>query len=312
MTMLSPDFAQSSAAHESPSALVSDAITELLRTHARTLMAAALEAEAASVVAGLKAEGAGVIRNGYLLEPSVTTAIGDVKVKVPRIRGKDSQPVNFTSTLIPKYLRRSSSISAWAAYAYLKGVSEAEVAGVLEVVLGEVLGEGAKKLTPSVVSSLKKEWTAGFDAWGRRDLSGTHFTYIYADGIYQQIRGDNPKICALVIVGVDESGKKHLVALEDGVRESSQSWRSAPGSEIARDEGSGAGGRRRGAWLLGGALGGLWHHRPPAVLVPQEWECHELPAQVDPDRGAQRPVRDLDGAFAQRGAQGDRALSGEV
>ena len=68
-------------------------------------------------------------------------------------------------------------------------------------VLGVVPGEGAKKLTPSVVSSLKKEWTAGFDAWGRRDLSGTHFTSIYADGVYQQIRGDNPKLCALVIVG---------------------------------------------------------------------------------------------------------------
>ncbi len=92
-------------------------------------------------------------------------------------------------------------------------------------VLGVVPGEGAKKLTPSVVSSLKKEWTASFDAWKKRDLSKTTFTYIYAGGIYQQIRGDNPKLCVLVIVGVDDSGRKHLVALEDGVRESTQSWR---------------------------------------------------------------------------------------
>ena len=95
------------------------------------------------------------------------------------------------------------------------------MAGVLEV----VLGEGARKLTPSVVSSLKREWTASFEAWKKRDLSKGTFTYIYADGVYQQIRGDNPKLCALVIVGVDDSGKKHLLALEDGVRESAQSWR---------------------------------------------------------------------------------------
>ena len=219
--MLSPDFAQKPLAQENPAELVSDAITELLRAHAKTLIAAALEAEVTSVVAQLKASGANVVRNGYLPERKVTTAIGDVEVKVPRIRAKDGAAVNFTSALVPKYLRRSKSVSAWAAYAYLKGVSEADMAGVLEV----VLGEGAKKLTPAVVSSLKKEWTSSFDTWGKRDLSGTRFTYIYADGIYQPIRGDNPKLCVLVILGVDDTGSKHLVALEDGVRESIQSWR---------------------------------------------------------------------------------------
>ena len=221
MTMLSPDFAQKPLAQENPAEFVSDAITELLRAHAKTLIAAALEAEVASVVAQLKASGANVVRNGYLPERKVTTAIGDVEVKVPRIRAKDGAGVNFTSALVPKYLRRSKSVSAWAAYAYLKGVSEADMAGVLEV----VLGEGAKKLTPAVVSSLKKEWTSSFNTWGKRDLSGTRFTYIYADGIYQPIRGDNPKLCVLVILGVDDTGSKHLVALEDGVRESIQSWR---------------------------------------------------------------------------------------
>lgn len=188
--MLSPDFAQNSLPGENPAGLVSDAITDLLRTHARTLIAAALEAEVASVVAELKVSGANIVRNGYLPERKVTTAIGDVEVKVPRIRAKDGTSVNFTSTLIPKYLRRSKSISAWAAYAYLKGVSERDMAGVL----GVVLGEGPKKLTCAVVSSLKKQWTANFDIWKRRDLSEVTFTYIYADGIYQQIRGDNPKI----------------------------------------------------------------------------------------------------------------------
>jgi putative transposase len=88
-----------------------------------------------------------------------------------------------------------------------------------------ILGEGAKKLTPSVLSDLKGDWTKEFYQWQRRDLSQTTFIYLYADGIYQKIRGDNPKICVLVLMGVDEDGKKHLIALEDGVRESTQSWR---------------------------------------------------------------------------------------
>ena len=129
--------------------------------------------------------------------------------------------MNFASSMIPRYLRRSESISAWAAYAYLKGIAERDVASVLEV----VLGEGAKKLTPSVLSELKKSWTKEFDEWSRRDLSKVTFTYLFADGIYQEIRGDNPKICVLVLMGVDEKGKKHLIALDDGVRESTQSWR---------------------------------------------------------------------------------------
>jgi len=123
--------------------------------------------------------------------------------------------------MIPKYLCYSSSISAWTAYAYLKGISEGDVAKVREV----VLGDGAKKLTPSVLSSLKRDWTKQFHEWSTRDLSKVTFTYIYADGIYQKIRGDNPKIYVLVLMGVYEQGKKHMIALEDGVRESTQIWR---------------------------------------------------------------------------------------
>ena len=164
----------------------------------------------AAVIAELKTNGADVVRNGYLLERKITCAIGDVEVKVPRIRSKEGEPVNFSSTLIPKYLRRSKSVSAWAAYAYLKGVSEADMAKVLEV----VLGDGAKRLTPSVVSALKKEWISEFNTWKKRDLSKTCFAYVYADGMHQELRRDNPKMCVLVIIGVDYSGKRHLVAAE--------------------------------------------------------------------------------------------------
>ena len=124
MTMLTPDFAHNSISEQIQSSnLVPDAITELLRVHAKALLAA-LEAEVTAVIAELKTNGTDVIRNGYLPERKITCAVGDVEVKVPRIRSKEGEPVNFTSTLVPKYLRRSKSVSAWAAYAYLKGVSE--------------------------------------------------------------------------------------------------------------------------------------------------------------------------------------------
>jgi len=218
MTILTPDFGADTTAE---SRQVADPITELLRDHAIELITAALEVEVQAIIKELRASGADVVRNGYLPERAITTAIGDVSVEVPRIRSRDGVPVNFTSSMIPKYLRRSASISAWAAYAYLKGISEGDVAKVLEV----VLGEGAKKLTPSVLSDLKRDWTRQFNEWQTRDLSKVTFAYLYADGIYQKIRGDNPKICVLVLMGVDEQGKKHMIALEDGVRESTQSWR---------------------------------------------------------------------------------------
>ena len=116
-----------------------------------------------------------------------------------------------------------------------------------------------------------------------------------------------------MILGVDDSGKKHLVALADGVRESAQAWkevlldlRSRRMKAPALAVGDGA----LSSWIC--ALGGLWHHRPPEVLVPQERQRHQLRAQIGTVQGAQRPVRDLDGPLAGRGGKSDRALSGEV
>lgn len=145
----------------------------------RSRITAALEAEVQSVLSQLRGDGRDVVRNGYLPGRLVTTAVGDAAVEVPRIRSRDGESVNFASSMIPRYLRRPASISAWAAYAYLKGISERDVASVLAV----VLGEGAKKLTPSALSELKKTWTSQFNEWNQRDLSKVRFTYLFADGI---------------------------------------------------------------------------------------------------------------------------------
>ncbi len=112
MMMITPDFGADTTTTESRQ--VADPITELLRDHARDLITAALEVEVQALIKQLRARGVDVVRNGYLPERAITTAIGDVSVEVPRIRSRDGVPVNFASSMIPKYLRRSSSISASA------------------------------------------------------------------------------------------------------------------------------------------------------------------------------------------------------
>jgi len=154
------------------------------------LIAVALEAEVQVVMNQLRLDGRDVVRNGYLPERDLTTAVGDVTVEVPRIRSRDGEPVSFASSMVPKYLHRSTSIDAWAAFSYLKGISEADVAGVLEV----VLGEGARELIPAVLSSLKLAWTQEFHEWRVRDLAALNLVYLYADGLYQKVRGDHPKV----------------------------------------------------------------------------------------------------------------------
>ena len=200
---------------------VEDSITELLRSHAKRILAEALEIEVSNTLEELKNTGREVIRNGYIPQRSITTSIGNIEVQVPRIRSKEGDSVNFNSTLIPKYLRRSKSIDAWAAYAYLKGISEKDIPEVLT----QILGESVKNLSHDVISRLKKSWVKEFDNWNKRDLSSLKCVYVYVDGIYQSLRKETDKLCVLVMIGVDESGKKHLIAMEAGYRESTQSWR---------------------------------------------------------------------------------------
>lgn len=134
MAMLTPDFTTGTSSADA-SRRVPDPITDLLLGHARELIGTALEVEVQAVMDQLRGAGRDVVRNGYPPKHLVTTALGDVAVQVPRIRSQDGQAVGFALSMIPKYLPRSSSIDAWASFAYLKGISEADVASVLEVTL---------------------------------------------------------------------------------------------------------------------------------------------------------------------------------
>ena len=203
-----------------------DPLTELLKSGARQLIEQAVEAELQELLAGVAgrrlADGrAEVVRNGYLPEREIQTGIGPVTVKIPKVRAKSGEPVSFRSALVPPYVRKTRSLEAALPWLYLKGVSSGEMASALEV----LVGPQAKGLSASTVSRLKRVWAGEYERWRQRRLDQQRWVYIWADGVYSGLRAEQAKLCALVVVGVNERGEKHFLAIEDGVRESTQSWR---------------------------------------------------------------------------------------
>lgn len=207
-----------------PEPKVSDPLHELLREGARDLIAKAVEAELASFLSGhdddcLEDGRKAVVRNGYLPRRTVQTGIGDVGIKVPKVRDRSGKGARFNSRLLPPYLKRTRSIEELIPWLYLKGVST----GDYQEALSALLGEGAKGLSANTVSRLKAKWSDEHVQWRTRDLSDRRYVYWWADGVYSNVRMDD-KLCLLVIVGVTEHGRKELVAVEDGYRESQDSW----------------------------------------------------------------------------------------
>lgn len=207
-----------------PGAL-SDPLSELLRRGARGLIEKAVEAELQLLLeqyanvtdlSGRKA----VVRNGFLPEREVLTALGPVAVRVPKVRDRSGSGVKFNSAIVPPYVRKARRVEAALPWLYLRGISTGDMQEALTV----LLGEDAKGLSPAVVSRLKAQWSEDYLAWNRRDLSGDRYVYVWADGIYSALRGEDDRRCLLVLIGVNEQGEKRLLALEDGYRESKASW----------------------------------------------------------------------------------------
>lgn len=212
-----------------PAEICNDPLTELIRSGARKILEEALESEINLFIDSFKAlkteKGMQrVIRNGYLPEREITTGIGNVPVKAPRLRdlekGRDGEKIRFSSSILPVYLRKTKCIEEFIPWLYLKGVS----AGDFSEVLASLVGADAKGFSQPVVSRLKSKWKQEFEAWGKRDLSKKRYAYIWVDGIYCNVRMDD-KQCLLVVMGATAKGKKKLIAVEGGYRESCQSWR---------------------------------------------------------------------------------------
>ena len=202
---------------------VKDPLNALLKQGARDLLAKAVQAELTAFLdeyASLKVNGKqAVVRNGYLPERTIQTGLGQLEIKVPKTRDRSGKGYHFTSALLPPYLKRTKSMEEFIPWLYLKGIST----GDMEPVLAALLGNGVKGLSPSVVSSLKQQWETDYTLWRKRDLSSRRYVYVWVDGIYCNVRMDD-KLCLLVVIGSDETGRKEILAVVDGYRESEASW----------------------------------------------------------------------------------------
>lgn len=203
-----------------------DPLTELLRQGARQLIEQAIEAELQALLSQYRGQQtedgrAAVVRNGYQPERAIQTGIGPVKVKVPKVRSRTGEAVTFHSALVPPYVRKTRSLEAALPWLYLKGISTGEMEDALRV----LVGSEACGLSASTVSRLKQVWAQEYRDWNETRLDKDKWVYLWADGIYSGLRAEDAKLCALVVIGVNERGEKHFLAIEDGVRESTQSWR---------------------------------------------------------------------------------------
>jgi len=208
---------------------VRSALDEVLREGARQMLLAAIETEVNDYIEKHQQERDGnghclVVRNGRGKERGITTPMGELRLRVPRVndkrRDEDGRRRRFTSAILPPYLRKTRSVEELIPWLYLKGIST----GDFSEALAALLGPDAPGLSATTVVRLKEVWRGEYDTWRRRDLSGERYVYLWADGIYCNVRLDDERQCFLVIIGATEDGQKRLLAVADGFRESELSW----------------------------------------------------------------------------------------
>src|SRR3954469_19435412 len=211
-----------------PQAPGQDVLTDLLRDGARRLLAQAIEAEVAAWIddhAHLVDDRGRrqVVRNGHLPERAIQTGIGAVEVQQPRVR--DRRPADqremFTSAILPPYLRKTRSLEGLLPWLYLKGISTGDFSEALQA----ILGPDAPGLSATTITRLKAAWEDEHRAWSKRSLAGKRYVYVWADGVHFNIRLEGGRQCILVLMGATAEGKKELIAIADGYRESEQSWK---------------------------------------------------------------------------------------
>ena len=205
-----------------------DPLLHVLREGARQMLMQAIEAEVAAFLAAHDhlADDTGrrrLVRNGHAPQRSIQTGIGPIEVRRPRVRdrgARDAARIRFTSAVLPAYLRRTRNVEDLLPWLYLKGIPT----GQFEEALTALLGPDAPGLSATTVRRLVGTWQDEHRRWQRRDLSGRRFVYVWADGVYFAPRLEHDRQCILVLIGADAGGRKELLAIEDGFRESEQSW----------------------------------------------------------------------------------------
>jgi len=216
---------------EEESAEIVLTLDELAREGARRMIAAALRAEADEYLARYEDEldedgHRLVVGNGRARERKVTVGSGTVPVRAPRVNDKrideeTGERCRYSSKILPAYARRSPKVTEVLPILYLRGLSTGDFKPALE----DLLGEDASGLSSSTISRLCKEWEAHHERFRTRHLGFCRYAYLFIDGVHVSVRlGEDPKLCLLVVIGVREDGEKELLAVEDGYRESTESW----------------------------------------------------------------------------------------
>ncbi|MGW6505129.1 IS256 family transposase [Nonomuraea angiospora] len=229
MLTVVPDPADGDHAAATTSTPTPALIDELAREGARRMLAEALKAEVDAYIAQFTDERDEhgrrlVVRNGHHEPQTVLTSAGAIEVRAPRVNDKrvdaaTGERQRFASAILPPWCRKSPAITEVLPLLYLHGLSS----GDFTAALGQFLGSSAG-LSASVITKLTEQWKAEQRAFAERDLSGVDYVYLWADGIHVNIRLEEHKLCLQVLIGVRADGRKELIALTDGYRESAESW----------------------------------------------------------------------------------------
>jgi transposase-like protein len=276
-------------------------IDEIVREGARRMLAQALQAEVDAYVAAFAAERGEngrrlVVRNGYHQPRQVLTSAGAIKVTAPRVNDKRTDPATgerqrFSSAILPPWARKTPKITEVLPLLYLHGLSS----GDFVPALSQFLGSGAG-LSAAVITRLTETWKAEQRAFAERDLSGVDYVYLWADGIHVNIRLEEHKLCLLVMIGVRADGRKELIALAGGYRESAESW-----ADLLRD--CARRGMRAPVLAVGDGALGFWSALREVFPETREGRCwfHKtanvlaaLPKSAHP--GAKKALAEIWGA----------------
>jgi len=276
-------------------------IDEIVREGARRMLAEALQAEVNAYISTHAAERGEdgrrlVVRNGYHQPREVLTSAGAVQVTAPRVNDKRTDPATgerqrFSSAILPPWARKTPKVTEVLPLLYLHGLST----GDFVPALGQFLGSGAG-LSGPVITRLTEQWRAEQRAFAQRDLSQVDYVYLWADGIHVNIRLEEHKLCLLVMIGVRADGRKELIALADGYRESAESW-----ADLLRD--CARRGMRAPVLAVGDGALGFWNGLREVFPEASEGRCwfHKtanvlaaLPKSAHP--GAKKALAEIWGA----------------
>jgi putative transposase len=260
---------------------VTPTLDELAREGARRMLCAALEEEVASYLAAHQHERDGqgralVARNGKGKKRRVTVGSGTISLRAPRVNDKrvdeSGERQKFSSKILPPYMRKSPKVAEVLPILYLRGLSTGDFREALPV----LLGEDAAGLSPTAITRLTATWEADYHGFRHRDLSDRDYVYVWADGVHFNIRLEDDRLCTLVLIGVRPDGDKELIAVEDGYRESTDSWATVL-RDLARR------GMRAPVVAVGDGALGFWAAARdvwPQTRAQRDW-CHKMANVLD-------------------------------